>query len=390
MNMHREVVPRLLMPSSALRAILAALLLSIGDVVLAQPTPAPSVAEDQRMLPYVEPGQLVDIGGRRINLLCTGAGNPTVILMAGLFSWSVVWYKTQPVIAQKTRVCAFDRAGYGFSDPGPRPQILSDVVDDLHAALNAGPIPGPYVLVGHSLGGIEARLYAERWPKEVVGMVLVDTSPAGEGLIDENQPGFDEVIGRESYAADMLHCAFLAMHGPFEPSSSEFKGCSAALPSDTPAAFRAIAPQFFTTYYFADKVSLMSSVYTHRYDSVDHRRLGAMPLVVLSAEYSWGESGTPKGVWFQQSYSKIWMALHEALAHLSSRGAHRIIKGSGHEIQLDKPQAVIDSVDEVLREHRRGASRNNRSSNQRSDEVRLIPEIEPPTAGAGPTEAGLY
>jgi hypothetical protein len=143
-NKHRDVVPWRPMPTFALRAILAtlaaALLLSIGNVVLAEPTPVPAMAEDQRILPYVKPGQLVDIGGRRINLHCTGAGGPTVILMAGIFSWSVVWYKTQPVIAQKTRVCTFDRAGYGFSDPGPRPQILSDVVDDLHAALNAGPI----------------------------------------------------------------------------------------------------------------------------------------------------------------------------------------------------------------------------------------------------------
>jgi pimeloyl-ACP methyl ester carboxylesterase len=357
MNMRRDVVPRLLMHTCARRAILAALLLSFGDVVLAQPTPAPSVAEDQRMLPYVGAGQLVNIGGRRINLHCTGAGGPTVILMAGLFSWSVVWYKTQPVIAQSTRVCAFDRAGYGFSDPGPRPQILSDVVDDMHAALNAGPIPGPYVLVGHSLGGIEARLYAQRWPKEVVGMVLVDTSPAGEGLIDENQTGFDEVIGGESYAADMLHCALLVAKGPLEPSSSDYEDCSSAsaLPSDTPAAFRTIWPKFFTAYYFADKVSLMSSLYTHRYDSVDHRRLGAMPLVVLSAEHSWGASGTPADIWFHRSYSKVWIALHEGLAHLSSRGVHRIIKDSGHHIQLDKPQAVINAVDEVLRQLHTGA-----------------------------------
>ncbi len=344
------------MPTLALRAFLAALaaalLLSIGDVVFAQSKPVAATAEDQRLLPYVEPGQLVDIGGRRINMHCTGIGGPTVILMAGLFSWSVVWYKTQPVIAQETRVCAFDRAGYGFSDPGPRPQILSDVVDDLHAALKAGSIPGPYVLVGHSLGGIEARLYAQRWPKEIAGMVLVDTSPAGEGLIDENQPGFDEVIGQESYASEMLYCALLAAHGSLEPSRPEFKDCSSAsaLPSDTPAAFRKAWPQFFTAYYFADKVSLMSSVYTHRYDSVDHRRLGAMPLVVLSPEDSWGKSGTPESVWFHRSYSKVWIALHEALAHLSSRGIHRFIKGSGHHIQLDKPQAVIDAVDEVLRQ----------------------------------------
>jgi pimeloyl-ACP methyl ester carboxylesterase len=351
MNMRRDVAPWFLIPTLAPRAIVGALLLSTGNIVLAQPEPAPPAAEDQRLLPYVQPGQLVDIGGRHINMHCAGAGKPTVILMAGLFSWSVVWYKTQPVIAQKTRVCAFDRAAYGFSDPASRPQIISDVVEDLHKALQAGFIPGPYVLVGHSLGGLEARVYAQRWPEEVVGMVLVDTSPAAEGLIDENQPGFDESNGRESYTADMLHCAFLAMHGPLQPSMPKYKDCSSvdALPSDTPAALRKVWPQFFTAYYFADKVSLMSSVYTHRYDSADHQHLGALPLVVLSPETTWN-TDTPAAARFSRSYQKVWIAMHEALAHLSSRGVHRIIKGSGHQIQLDKPQAVIDAADEVLRQ----------------------------------------
>jgi len=349
------------MPVSILRAasmaLVACLLPAVSVIAAAEPTTVPAMAEDQRILPYAEPGQLIDIGGRRINLHCMGAGNPTVVLMSGLFSWSVVWYKTQSVIAQQTRVCAFDRAGYGFSDPGPRPQIVSDVVEDLHAALKAGTIPGPYVLVGHSLGGIEARFYAQRWPDEIVGMVMVDTSPAGEGLIDENQPGFDEMTGRERYAANMLHCAFLVENEPLDQSKPEFKGCSATLPGDTPAAFRKVLPRFFSAYYFADKVSLMSSVYTHRYDSVDQRRLGAMPLVVLSSEYSWGDKGTPAGTWFQQSYVKIWLARHKALAHLSTRGVHRVIEGAGHEIQLDKPQAVIDAVNDVLRQLRTGAKR---------------------------------
>jgi len=349
------------MPPLAPRALPAVLittcLLAGSAAVFAQPDPVPSAGEDQRLMPYVEPGQRVDIGGRRINLHCTGAGRPTVILMAGLFSWSAVWYKTQPVIAGETRVCAFDRAGYGFSDPGPRPQILSEVVDDLHAALRAGSIPGPYVLVGHSLGGLEARLYRQRWPDEVAGMVLVDTSPAGEGLIDEAQPGFDEVLGRESYAADMLQCAFLVLKEPLDASrpASE-KACSTTLPSDAPAGFRQAWPQFFTAYYFADKVALMSSVYTHRYDSVDHQRLGNLPLVVLSTEYSWGDPGTPAGIWFHRSYAKIWIGLHESLARLSSRGVHRVIAGSGHHIQLDQPQAVDDAVHEVLVQVRAGAT----------------------------------
>jgi len=343
------------MPNLALPTILSTLLLSIGNVVLAQSAPeaAQAVAEDERLLPYVKPGQLVDIGGRRINLYCTGTGSPTVVLMAGIASWSPVWYKTQPVVAQRTRVCAFDRAAYGFSDPAPRPQILSDVVDDLHAALKAGGIPAAYVLVGHSLGGIEARVYAERWPEEVVGMVLVDTSPAGEGLIDENQPGF-EVFGRERLAAGLLHCALLAAHAPLDPSKPEDEDCLFTLPSDTPAAFRKIWPHFFTADYFADKLSLFSSIYVHSYDSVDHRRLGAMPLVVLSAENSWSNS-TPAKAQVTRSYEKVWIAMHEALAHLSTRGVHRVIKGSGHEIQLEKPQAVIDAVNQVLGELRTGA-----------------------------------
>ena len=304
------------------------------------------------MLPYAAPGQLVDIGGRRINLQCMGANGPTVVLMSGIFSWSLVWYKTQAEIAHKTRVCAFDRANYGFSDPTPQPQIVSDVVEDLHKALQAGSIPGPYVLVGHSLGGLEARVYAQRWPQEVAGMVIADTSPAGEGLIDETDPDFDEVMGRESYAAGLLHCALLEAHGNLQPSSSEFKDCSATLPSDTPIALRKVWPQFFSAYYFADKVSLMSSLYTHRYDSADHHRLGAIPLVVLSAENSWGteNANTPAIIRFNHAFLKTWVARHEALAHLSSRGIHRVIKGSGHQIQLDKPQAVIDAVGDVLRQ----------------------------------------
>jgi pimeloyl-ACP methyl ester carboxylesterase len=344
MNMRRDIARRVTVVASGI-----ALLLAISSVVPAQT----ESAEDQRMLPYAQPGQLVDIGGRRINMQCAGSGRPTVILMAGIFSWSLVWYKTQPVIAQKTRVCAFDRAAFGFSDPAPRPQLVSDVVDDLHAVLKGGSIPGPYVLVGHSLGGLEARVYAQRWPEDVVGMVLVDTAQAAEGLIEESQPGFDEVAGEESYTADMLHCASLAAPGSFDPTRSEFKFCSATLPSDTPAAFRKVWPRFFTAPYFEDKASLMASVYTHRYDGADHQRLGAMPLVVLTADNSF-DVDTPAGVRFWQRYKKAWYARDEALAHLSSRGTHRLIKDSRHHIQLDQPQAVIDAVDEVLRQVRGG------------------------------------
>ena len=337
-------------------ALSAALLLFVGDVVLAQSDAASKTAEDQRSLPYTHAGQLIDVGGRRINMHCAGSGSPTVVLMAGLFSWSLVWYKTQPIIAQKTRVCAFDRAAYGFSDPAPQPQIISEVVEDLHKALHAGSILGPYVLVGHSLGGLEARVYAQRWPEDVVGMVLVETSPAAEGLIDESQPDFDEGEGREGDIAFYLHCASLARYKPFEAGSRELTDCSAVLPKDTPAAFRKVWPQFFTPDYFEAKASLLWGLYNHQYDGADHHRLGAMPLVVLSIEHPFSyDNDTPAGTRLDRSYGKIWNAMHVDLAHLSSRAVHRVIKRSGHEIQLDQPQAVIDAVDEVLSQLRAGA-----------------------------------
>ena len=311
---------------------------------LPSPNPPPAMAE---VLRYAKPGQLVDIGGRRINLYCTGSGGPTVILMAGSSSWSFVWYLTQPEIAKKARVCAFDRAAFGFSDPAPQPPVMSDTVNDLHAALKAADVPGPYVLVGHSLGGLEARLFAQRWPQEVTGMVLLDTSPAAEFLIEVNLPGHDEAEPFERWSSGLLKCALLARHGPLDPSNPEYKHCSLGpLPEGTPDAYRKIWPTFFTAEYWVARDSEFSSLWTHRYDSADHLQLGDKPLVVLSSDVGWHMSG-PQGT-FWRNYRKQWFAQHEALAHLSSRGVHRVIGHSGHEIQLDKPQALIDAVDEVL------------------------------------------
>ncbi len=346
--MRQNTVPRHIVPTFAPSAILGALLLSISGVVLAQPvpTPAPAIAEDQTLLPYAEPGQLVDIGGRHINLLCTGSGGPPVVLMAGLASWSYVWNKTQPEIAKGTRVCAFDRAAYGFSDPAPRPQILDEVVSDLYAALHKGGLSGPYVLVGHSSGGIEARVFAQRWPREVAGMVLLDTPGAGQALRDMNQPGFPG-LGVESEVPENLKCALLAARGPLDPSNREYENCSRSLPDGAPVALRKVWPRFFTADYAMAHISLLSSLLTHRYDSADHHRLGNMPLVVLSRT---PEKRPQNQAAFWRIIDKEWYAHHTALARLSSRGVHRVIQHTGHDIQSDQPQTVIDAVDEVLRQ----------------------------------------
>jgi pimeloyl-ACP methyl ester carboxylesterase len=133
------------------------------------------------------PGRLVDVGGHRLYVHCTGSGSPTVVLVSGLAETSVYWGGwIAPVVAQTTTVCAYDRAGQGWSDPPADPQDGVAVATDLHALLDRAQIQGPYVLVGHSTGGAYVRVFADRYPDQVAGMVFLDSQPneAFTGLPD--------------------------------------------------------------------------------------------------------------------------------------------------------------------------------------------------------------
>lgn len=126
---------------------------------------------------YARAQRLVNIEpGRRLNIYCVGKGSPTAVFDAGMNNWNQIWGLVQPRIATKTRACSYDRAGLGFSDPSNRAGSSANIVDDLHRLLIAASIQPPYILVGHSYGGMNMRLYANLYPDEVVGMVLVDPS----------------------------------------------------------------------------------------------------------------------------------------------------------------------------------------------------------------------
>src|SRR5919107_4053130 len=126
---------------------------------------------------YPPPGEMVDVGTHSLHISCAGQGSPTVILEAANGGMSAHWARVQQQVAQTTRVCAYDRAGLGWSEPGPEPRDAKQVSSELHTLLaNAAGTEGPYVLVGHSYGGLYARMYAARYSEEVAGMVLVDSS----------------------------------------------------------------------------------------------------------------------------------------------------------------------------------------------------------------------
>src|SRR5215213_1289756 len=154
------------------RVLLGLLALLIGLAVIGASYEAIMAAGDATR--YPPPGQLVDVGGYRLHLHCVGEGSPTVIMEAGGAGNVLHWMLVQPAIAQSTRVCAYDRAGMGWSEPGPLPRTPQQIVAELHTLLTNAGIPGPSILVGHSIGGKYVRLYARQYPQDVAGMVLVD------------------------------------------------------------------------------------------------------------------------------------------------------------------------------------------------------------------------
>src|SRR5687768_3288862 len=132
-------------------------------------------AEAADVLAYPAPGQMIDVGGYRLHINCTGTGSPTVVVDAGLGDWSTMWGYVQRDVEKTTRICTYDRAGMGWSEPGPLPRDSKQFAKELHTLLQNADIAGPYVMVGHSLGGLTVRVFAHEYPSEVAGIVLVDS-----------------------------------------------------------------------------------------------------------------------------------------------------------------------------------------------------------------------
>ncbi len=131
-----------------------------------------SVSEASDRRAYPPPGQMVDVGGYRLHIYCTGTGSPTVVIEAGLGDWSTAWGFVQTEVAKTTRVCTYDRAGSGWSESGPLPRDASQFVNELHTLLQKANLPGPFILVGHSLGGLPVRVFTDDYPSEVRGICI--------------------------------------------------------------------------------------------------------------------------------------------------------------------------------------------------------------------------
>jgi pimeloyl-ACP methyl ester carboxylesterase len=312
---------------------------------------------------YTHAQRLVEVeSGRRLNLYCLGEGTPTVVFESGLADELAVWALVQPTIAAHTRACSYDRAGIGYSDPGRRPADSANIADDLHRLLNAASIKPPYILVGHSLGGMHVRLYADTYPTDVAGMVLVDSA---EETWEENAWRLDlQQRTREQYFAwdrqqfeDQRACVKAAEHGFVEGSESSKK----CIPGPDPLYSDAINSAYRKRRMSAGfQRALMSEQESYQHASADEviaarRWYGDMPLVVLRSPPSKPRHDEPPA--HRDALNRVHAFFADQLAALSKRGIVRVVPDSTHEIQKTQPRAVIDAILEVLQDAKAPAER---------------------------------
>jgi pimeloyl-ACP methyl ester carboxylesterase len=288
-------------------------------------------ALDRRSHPM--PGQLVDVGGYKMHIDCTGQGTPPVIFDSGLGDSFISWQKVQPKIAQFTRVCSYDRAGLGYSDSSPRPRTSKVFAEELHTLLNNAGISPPYVLVAHSMGGFDVRLYTRLYRGEVAAMVLVDSShPEQQKRLPPELNDMDATWVREQ--------EFMEFTMPFGiPRLMGFCGPDAEV--------RAAECNFHNA---REGVAELKAVSESAAQAATAGTLGDLPLAVLSEDPNQPQPDLPEDL--VKPASDAWQQMQDELAHLSTRGTHVIAKNSGHFIQLDRPDVVIEAVRKIVNQPR--------------------------------------
>ncbi|MEQ1771802.1 MAG: alpha/beta hydrolase [Devosia sp.] len=274
-------------------------------------------------------GRFVDVGGYKLHLDCRGEGAGTVVLDAGLGGSSLDWVLVQSSLAATSRVCSYDRAGMGWSEPGPQPRSPSQLARELHTLLENAGVPGPYVLVAHSLAGKTVRLFAADHPADVGGIVLVDARSEQVDAVDDFAAfaaSLNSTAMLYSVARRLGIVRLLGGNLVGEPLVPPDLATRLALAQTAPNAIAATTQEGLAR--SADDAALTGET------------LGSMPLVVIAAEDSM--SNIPN-----------WPAAQAAMAALSSNGRLIVARDSGHAIQFARPDLVVDAALSVLADVRK-------------------------------------
>lgn len=297
---------------------------------------------------YAQPGTLVTLAqGRQLNLRCAGRGPQTVMLEAGSHTDSSTWFRLQPLLAASAKVCSYDRAGYGFSSAGPLPRDLDADVSDLHDLVHRAGLKTPFVLVGHSLGSNIARRYAQQYPTDISGLVLIDP-PAQD--IAAFAPGWakDETAMNARRFDFIRQCEAGAEEHALASPPPELRNCVASgnpLAGDKVNA--AIADYKSKPAFWRTLLSELqdNDVVFGQPVSPDETH-GSLPLIVLTADNTYADA--PKEV--RKSLEAARNLTQSRIVATSTRGERLSVNNTSHDIQLDQPQVVAEAVIKVLQQ----------------------------------------
>lgn len=298
---------------------------------------------------YTKAVRLVDVGGgRRINLYCRGTGSPAVIFDAGLSDTMIAWARVQPAIGKTNATCSYDRAGLGFSDASDRPGTAANDVDDIHKALQVAHIKPPYLLVGHSAGGMAVRVFADRHRDDVVGMVIVD------GAVEDQSMRYKAIATPEAQAhwnddLEDTTCMDAARHGDMPKDSPVYERCvgkpDARYSQAINDANLKVAARFAYQAAVASEARSFDGASSEQARAT-RRDFGDMPIIVLT------RSAPPPGKGVTQAEQDrrtlLLLQMHNELAGMSTHGVNEIVPRTGHLINYDRPDIVVDAIHQAL------------------------------------------
>jgi len=330
------------------RAALGALALLLALMAAGAIYQALASARDAKA--YKPLDQMVAVDGIQMRLDCRGSGSPTVVLEAGASIHGIAWARVQDEVAKFTRVCSYDRAGLGWSDSVPEQLSPQRVAEMLHTLLANGGEKPPYLMVGHSLGGIYVRAFAALYPQDVAGMVLVDSSHE-----NQNQRLPAEFV--KINATQQVAIQFCRLTAPFGlVRAVKMMDSLVAVFQLTEEEKQPLLAAMNRTPYCGAAARELNMFNAYASQPKELASLGDMPLIVLTSGYTAQEMYAELPPAFQsqltieviQAEVKAWEAMQEELAGLSTHGKRIVVRESSHNIQLDAPQVIIDAIREIF------------------------------------------
>jgi pimeloyl-ACP methyl ester carboxylesterase len=271
--------------------------------------------------PFQPPGRFINLGLHVMYIDCIGENSPTVLIDVGLGDSSANWMKIAKKLSKNVRTCLYDRAGYGWSDPGPGTRTTAQIVHELNMLLEFAEVPGPYIMVGHSFGGFTARYFASKYPEKTVGAVLIDSSHPDQihrlSALDRIERKSPVKVSRKKPAPDYM---------------DETERRWYFLNSSRKATFA----QMDELKYFKDSA----------YEVKHSGPIPDVPLAVLTR----GKNQLPEidGI----SLEDEWQSMQKELLTLSNNSWHSIIEDSGHKMYHDAPEEIIDNILKVIKQAR--------------------------------------